>query len=88
MMYLNILLYVEYRIICIAIYIITSVFIILYGLKFGKVKSLHWITTIVIGILQSTLVVEPLLIAISSLVWWFNFDQVTLSITVVVLILI
>lgn len=41
------------------VYVLTAFFIILYGLKFGRVKSLCWLTSITIGILQGVVVSSP-----------------------------
>jgi len=50
------------------VYVITAFFIILYGLKFGRVKSLCWLTSITIGILQGVVVSSPLKILLISAV--------------------
>lgn len=51
------------------IYISTAFFIILYGLKFGRVKSLCWMTSITIGIFQGVVISKPInIILISALV--------------------
>lgn len=47
---------------------ITVFFIILYGLKFGRVKSLCWLTSITIGILQGVVVSTPFKIVLMSAV--------------------
>lgn len=47
------------RISCIVIYVITAFYIILYGLKFGRIKSLCWLTSITIGILQGAVISKP-----------------------------
>ncbi|XP_050063461.1 uncharacterized protein LOC126552720 isoform X6 [Aphis gossypii] len=53
---------------CIIVYVITVFFIILYGLKFGRVKSLCWLTSITIGILQGVVVSTPFKIVLMSAV--------------------
>jgi len=50
------------------VYVITAFFIILYGLKFGRVKSLCWLTSITIGILQGVVVSSPFKIVLISAV--------------------
>jgi hypothetical protein len=53
---------------CVIIYVITVFFIILYGLKFGRVKSLCWLTSITIGIVQGIVVSSPFKIILMSAV--------------------
>jgi len=50
------------------VYVLTAFFIILYGLKFGRVKSLCWLTSITIGILQGVVVSSPFKILLISAV--------------------
>lgn len=50
------------------VYVLTAFFIILYGLKFGRVKSLCWLTSITIGILQGVVVSSPFKIILISAV--------------------
>jgi len=50
------------------VYVLTAFFIILYGLKFGRVKSLCWLTAIAIGILQGIVVSSPFKIVLISAV--------------------
>eukprot|EP00102_Acyrthosiphon_pisum_P020398 XP_016657608.1 PREDICTED: polycystic kidney disease and receptor for egg jelly-related protein-like [Acyrthosiphon pisum] len=53
---------------CVMVYVVTAFFIILYGLKFGRVKSLCWLTSITIGIIQGVVVSSPSRIVLISAV--------------------
>lgn len=50
------------------VYVLTAFFIILYGLKFGRVKSLCWLTSITIAIIQGVIVSSPCKIVLISAV--------------------
>lgn len=55
-----------FRTVCIVVYITTVFFIVLYGLKFGRIKSLYWLTTILIGIFQSVVISKPFSIILTA----------------------
>lgn len=57
-----------FRTICIVVYISTAFYIVLYGLKFGRIKSLFWLTSIVIGIFQNVIIFKPFSIILTAAV--------------------
>lgn len=62
-----------FRACCIITYIFAAFFIILYGLKLGKIKSLCWLTVVIMAIFQGVLFSKPLkIILISGFVTKFN----------------
>lgn len=63
-----ILYYLKIRGCCVMVYVLTTFCIILYGLKFGRVKSFCWLTSITIGILQGVVVSSPFKIILISAV--------------------
>lgn len=65
-----------HRTFCVLIYVLSASLIIAYGLKLGRMKSLHWLMTILITIIQSAFLAEPLQIIISSCIL-FKLNKVT-----------
>lgn len=66
----------SHRSICFFIYILSSILIISYGMKLGQVKSVHWLMTIIITILQNIFIAEPILVLMVICVA-NRFNQVT-----------
>lgn len=59
------------------VYVVTAFCIILYGLKFGRVKSVCWLTSITIGILQGVVVTSPFkIIMFSAIIAKYNSKTV------------
>lgn len=73
-----------FRISCIVIYVVSAFYIILYGLKFGRIKSLCWLTSITIGILQGAIITSPLKIIIISAILGSFGREVKVSLLILV----
>ncbi|XP_050530398.1 uncharacterized protein LOC126899479 isoform X2 [Daktulosphaira vitifoliae] len=51
---------------CFVVYAFSGFYIVLYGLKFGRVKSLCWLTAILLGFVQNVLIAKPFNIIFTS----------------------
>lgn len=63
-----------HRFICCTIISVCSFFIILYGLKFGKVKSILWIASVATAVLHDIFILTPLKILLSSFLLSLTLD--------------
>ena len=45
---------------CISSIIVCNIFLMIYGLKLGRVETKKWLISITVGYLQNTIVIEPI----------------------------
>lgn len=64
--------------------VVSGYFTMLYGLKFGKERSINWLVSMIVSFFQSTLIIQPLKVRtllhllgfnITFLVWLFSHSD-------------
>lgn len=71
--------YVAWSLVCLAC-VVSSFFVILYGLQFGMVVSCQWLTSMSVSFLQDVLITEPLKVSQSwTLFFFWNWNLIFIN---------